>query len=181
MSEFGVVTAPGSLRFERLLPGPIERVWAFLTESDKRATWFAGGALEPRVGGKMELFFKHANLAQPGEAVPEKYKQAHDPGIRAMHEITRYEPPRLLAFTWAGPASEVTFELTPQGDKVRLVLTHERLADRDAMRNVAGGWHSHLTLLADRLEGRASGPFWPLVTRLHAEYESRIISDRPAA
>ncbi|MEX3932396.1 hypothetical protein AB4Y32_11375 [Paraburkholderia phymatum] len=25
------------VRFERLLPGPIERVWAYLTESDKRS------------------------------------------------------------------------------------------------------------------------------------------------
>jgi uncharacterized protein YndB with AHSA1/START domain len=29
---------PGTVRLERLLPGPIDRVWAYLTESDKRGT-----------------------------------------------------------------------------------------------------------------------------------------------
>ncbi|CFN67405.1 Uncharacterised protein [Bordetella pertussis] len=32
-----------SIRFERLLPGPIERVWAWLADADKRARWLAGG------------------------------------------------------------------------------------------------------------------------------------------
>jgi len=30
------------------LPGPIERVWEYLTDPDKRARWFAGGPMEPR-------------------------------------------------------------------------------------------------------------------------------------
>ena len=33
MSEYGVVTGPESLTFTRVLPGSVERVWAFLTES----------------------------------------------------------------------------------------------------------------------------------------------------
>ena len=33
---------PGTVKMERLLPGPVERVWAYLTESDKRARWLAG-------------------------------------------------------------------------------------------------------------------------------------------
>ena len=37
MDDHGVVTAPGTLRMERLLPGPIERVWAYITEPEKRA------------------------------------------------------------------------------------------------------------------------------------------------
>ena len=28
---------PGTVKLERLLPGPVERVWAYITESDKRA------------------------------------------------------------------------------------------------------------------------------------------------
>ena len=32
-----------TVRFERLLPGPIERVWAYLTESEKRRKWLASG------------------------------------------------------------------------------------------------------------------------------------------
>lgn len=41
MNEFGVVTEPGTVRFERVLPGPIERVWAYLTESEKRRSYSA--------------------------------------------------------------------------------------------------------------------------------------------
>jgi uncharacterized protein YndB with AHSA1/START domain len=41
MNDYGVLTAPDTLRIERLLPGPIERVWQYLTDSDKRATWLA--------------------------------------------------------------------------------------------------------------------------------------------
>ena len=50
MSEYGIVTEAGAVRFERLLPGPIERVWAYLTDPDKRASgsrpvrWSCGSA-----------------------------------------------------------------------------------------------------------------------------------------
>ena len=33
MNEYGVAIEAGTLRLERLLPGPIERVWEYLTES----------------------------------------------------------------------------------------------------------------------------------------------------
>src|SRR5690606_39019955 len=39
----GEVLDRQTVRFRRVLPGPIERVWAYLTEADKRAKWFAGG------------------------------------------------------------------------------------------------------------------------------------------
>ena len=29
---------PGTVKLERLLPGPVERVWAYLTESDNPAS-----------------------------------------------------------------------------------------------------------------------------------------------
>ena len=45
MNDYGMIIEPGTLRIQRLLPGPIERVWAYLTESDKRATWLAAGAM----------------------------------------------------------------------------------------------------------------------------------------
>ena len=57
MSDMTNSVEQGTVRLERLLPGPIERVWAYLTESDKRATWFASGPFELRVGGKADLHF----------------------------------------------------------------------------------------------------------------------------
>ena len=50
MNDYGVLTAPDTLHIERLLPGPIERVWQYLTDSDKRATWLAAGNVEQQIG-----------------------------------------------------------------------------------------------------------------------------------
>ena len=52
ITDYGVVTDAGTVRLERILPGPIERVWSYLTESEKRGQWFAAGEMELRVGGR---------------------------------------------------------------------------------------------------------------------------------
>jgi uncharacterized protein YndB with AHSA1/START domain len=176
MSEYGTVTESGTIRFERLLPGPIERVWSYLTESEKRGTWLATGTMELRVGGKVDLFFRHADLSPHVEAIPEKYKEMES-GVGFTGRITRCEPPRLLSHTWGegwGGETEVTYELTPRADGVLLVLTHRRLPDRTTMATVAGGWHTHLGILVDRLNGRVPPGFWSAHTRLEGEYERRL-------
>lgn len=173
--SYGVPTEPGTLRLERLLPGPIERVWSYIVEPEKRRKWFAGGQMEQRPGGYMELHIQHKELTRPGETVPENFCHTMDmapsPG-----RVTRCDPPRLLAFEWnfqEGP-SEVTFDLTTEGESVRLVLTHRRLANRAEMVCVASGWHAHIGLLIDLLEGRELGPFWSEHARLETEYQARI-------
>jgi uncharacterized protein YndB with AHSA1/START domain len=181
MNDYGVVTGKDTIRFERLLPGPIERVWAYLTESEKRGTWFASGPMELKVGGKAELRVDHASLSPTKEPVPERFKDKEG-GVHMFGEITRCEPPRVLAFTFYGnrmgrgpsEASEVIFQLEPSGDKVRLLLTHRRLADRAVLLGVAGGWHTHLAILADNLEGRVPRPFWSTHGKLEREYEARL-------
>ncbi|HZC45467.1 MAG TPA: SRPBCC family protein [Candidatus Acidoferrum sp.] len=179
MSEYGVVvvTEPRTVRFERVLPGPIERVWAYLTESDKRRKWLASGEMELRVGGRVELKFRHAELSPKIEPTPERYKQFEGTGI--VGRVTRCDPPRLLSFGWGeSPSdSEVTFELTRRGGDVLLVLTHRRLRDREQMVRVSGGWHTHLGILIDRLNGREPGPFWSRHAQLEAEYEDRLPAD----
>jgi uncharacterized protein YndB with AHSA1/START domain len=171
MSEFGVVTEARTLRIRRVLPGPIERVWAYLTESDKRGRWLASGPMELRVGGKVELTFRNTELTGHGEPPPDKYQKYEGAGISG--HVTRCEPPRLLSHTW-GEGSEVTFELTPEGENVLLVLTHRRLPDRTTMVSVASGWHTHLGILLDRLNRREPRPFWSTHARLEAEYEKRL-------
>jgi uncharacterized protein YndB with AHSA1/START domain len=171
MSEFGVVTEARTLRIRRVLKGPIERVWAYLTESDKRAMWLASGPMELRVGGRVQLTWHNSDLSAHAEPTPEKYKQFDGASIEG--QITRCEPPRLLSHTW-GADSEVTFELTPQGSDVLLVLTHRRLPDRTTMVRVASGWHAHLGFLIDRLNGKEPRPFWSTYAGLEAEYEKRL-------
>jgi uncharacterized protein YndB with AHSA1/START domain len=175
--DYATVLEPGTIRFERLLPGPIERVWAYLTESDKRAKWLASGEMEPRVGAPLKLKFVHSSLSRNTAPVPEKFKGMEE-GQVTEHTVTRFEPPRVLGLSWGsgkdGP-SEVTFELTPEGDKVRLVLTHRRLRDRKAMLAVGPGWHSHLAVLVSRLEGREPDAFWAVFTKATGEYEKRFL------
>ena len=114
--QYGKFISRGEVRIIRTLPGPIERVWDYLTDPDKRARWFAGGPMEPRAGGKIELFFRHENIA-PGETPPEKMKQVQDPGFKMAATILRWEPPRVLSYTF-DEDSDVTFELTAQGKEV---------------------------------------------------------------
>jgi uncharacterized protein YndB with AHSA1/START domain len=174
--EYGEMTAPETVRFERVLPGPIERVWAYLTDSEKRGRWLATGPMEPRVGGRVELRFRHADLSPRSEVVPEKYRQ-YEGGASFTGRITAWDPPRRLSHTWAeasGEDSEVTYELTPRGDEVLLELTHRRLVGREAWLSVASGWHTHLVILADHLADRVPDPFWSTHARLEGEYEEQL-------
>ncbi|MFC3551719.1 SRPBCC family protein [Lysobacter cavernae] len=175
MNDFGTVIAPGTVRIERSLPGPIERVWDYLTESGKRASWLASGEMDQRVGGSVELVFHNSELTRNDEPPPAKYAQ-YAGESRMSGTITACEPPHLLAYTW-GKESEVRFELRAQGDRVQLVVTHSRLPDRNTMLSVASGWHVHLGILIDRIEGREPPGFWATHTRLEAEYARRMPAD----
>lgn len=178
-ADLGAVLAPDTVRFERLLPGPVERVWAHLVESEKRGLWLATGTLEPRVGGAVELTFHNAALSR--EPVPERHRARSGP-IVSRQRVTRFEPPRALAFTWGSAASpsEVLFELEPDGDRVRLTLTHTRL-DRQARLDVSGGWHTHLAVLAAHLDGRDPPAFWSLLETVAAAYGNTDGSDTCSA
>jgi len=173
--EYGEVLASDTIRFERLLPGPIERVWEYLTDGDKRGKWLARGRIELKPGGPGEFLFKHSELSAE-KTPPARYKDMEG-GKTMPLRVLRAEAPRLLAISWGGEPggeSEVVFELTPKGDKVLLVLTHKRLASRAAMKSVAGGWHAHLGVLEDNLAGRAPRGFWTTYEQLAAEYKRRL-------
>lgn len=173
MNESAALIAPATLRLERLLPGPVERVWAYLTESEKRATWLCGGEFELRVGGRVRLEFDHARLSRE-KATPERHKGAEH--ARFEGTITRLEPLRALAFTWtfADRLSEVTFELAPRGKQVLLTITHRGLDERATRVSVMSGWDVHTGILADVLNGTEPRPFWSTHARLEREYEARI-------
>lgn len=165
-----------TIRFERRLPGPIDRVWAYLVEGDKRATWLAGGTTEPREGGKVTLVFDHSQLTQYDETPPKTYAEMTGP-IETVGEVIRWEPPHLLAYSWTeedGEPSEVEFRLADDGGDVLLTLTHRRLRTHRLRTGVAAGWHTHLSILGERLRGEEPGPFWERHTAIEAEYERRL-------
>src|ERR1700761_6013597 len=121
MEQYGILVAPDTLRFERTLPGPIEKVWAYLTESDKRGLWLARGEMELVEGGKVHLEFVHQELSPVLAPTPDKFK---DIDCTLNGKVLRIDAPHLLAFTWGG-GSDVTFELEQAKDNlVRLTVTH---------------------------------------------------------
>lgn len=175
MEKYGTLVAPNTIRFERLLPGPIERVWSYLVDPAKRAKWLASGPLEARVGGAARLTWLHSDLDAVNEPVPEAFKR-YENGHSMDATVTRYEEPRLLGFTWGADQqrlSEVVIELSEKGKDVLLVLTHERLPNRNDLLGVSGGWHTHLDILLEHLNGRTAPGFWSSHVKLRAVYEER--------
>lgn len=180
-AKYGELIEPNTLRFERLLPGPIERIWSYLVEPEKRAQWFGGGGIvEPRAGGLYELNFNHNLLSTNGDAPPPKgYEQiAKGGGPNFRETVLRYEPPRVLSWTWVtgpdGAKSEVTFELSPRDDgKVLFTLTHRKLDPRD-LADTAGGWHTHLAILDALLNGREHRRVWAIMAEIEGVYEARL-------
>ncbi len=176
MNEYGVLLDDSTVRFERLLPGPIERVWRFLIESDKRAQWLCGGDVETNVDGHVDMHFHNVSLSSDDDIPrPERFKDMPEK-MSFTGRVTRCEPPHVLHHTWefGDENSEVCYELTEEGDKVRLVLTHRRLETPQIVLDVSGGWHTHLNILVDVLEERELRPFYKMQEQYGSEYRERL-------
>ncbi|HEY8489915.1 MAG TPA: SRPBCC family protein [Dehalococcoidia bacterium] len=145
------------VRFQRLLPGPIERAWRFLTESEHLAGWLGpGSTIEPRAGGAVSIAEGH---------------------IRGV--VTQWQPPRLLAYTWnvfgpratesPYPESYVTFELREEEGGVLLTLTHLPIIEGFEAQTLMG-WHTLLDLLDALVHSREPEPREALLERHRVRY-----------
>jgi uncharacterized protein YndB with AHSA1/START domain len=153
-----------ALRFERLLEHPPERVWESLTDPEKQAAWHPTPArIEAAVGGRVEYL-------EGGSA-------------RGMSdgEVTEYDPPRLLAYSWGSAendnADQLRWELRPHDDGCLLVLVHS-FDDRLKAARDGAGWHLCLDSLAQDLDGGSPGgvpdgsePSW---AQLNGVYQERF-------
>ena len=167
---YGVQTEPATLRIQRLLPGPVERVWDYLTQSELRRQWLAAGEMQLNVGAPFELVWRNDELTNPPGRRPDGFSDEH----RMQSRILELDAPRKLAFAW-NDSGEVSFELEPRGDKVMLTVTNRRLSGRTGMLMVGAGWHMHLDLLVARVTGAPSTePFWDGWSRLKQEYDRRL-------
>lgn len=176
MNEYGRIIEKGVVRFQRLLPGPIERVWSYLTDATKRATWLAGGDSVVAEGQSFVLFFRHADLSPVKEPTPEEYKEMEN-GQSFRCRVLRFRPHTFLSWSWGetdGGDSLVTFELEPREEQVLLTITHSQIVDAEELIDVCGGWHTHLAIFTDTFAGRQPRPFWSTHTANKAEYRERI-------
>ena len=169
LDAYGVLTEPATLKLERLLPGPIERVWAYLVDSGLRRQWLASGEMAMEVGAPVELVWRNDELTDPPGSRPEGFSGEH----RMISRITELDPPRRLAISWNG-TGDVSFDLEPRGDEVLLTLVHRRIPERPMRLMIGAGWHMHLDVLSARIAGREPEPFWDGWMRLRDEYDRRL-------
>jgi uncharacterized protein YndB with AHSA1/START domain len=156
MSQDGQLKRVAMVEFERILPGPIERVWEFLTDTKKLPSWFGEGTIAPRAGGAVNLMGGHFR------------------GI-----VTQWKPPRRLVYSInvlgpgeaesPYPESYLGTELSPRGGEVMLKLTHLPVLERFEKQN-AMGWHTFLDMLATALRGEPVEPRQAYMQRNAARY-----------
>ena len=175
MSEYGRLIGPGKLEFDRRFDAPVEKVWQFLVDPEKRKMWFCGGSTDDHVGGKIVFEFDHRRLSE--SPPPEKY--ASEEVVTHHGEILEYNPPTRLAFTWfegAGAESstvEIDLVSNPDGS-TQLHLVHTGVEGRDMLIGVFAGWHGHFDLLGEVLAGDRKSDFWVRDQELEAEYSQTI-------
>ena len=99
--------------FERTFNAPSEKVWRAITDKDQMKEWYFDIAeFQPEVG----YYFRF-------EGGDDRQKYLH------LCTVTEVVPGRKLTYSWRydGYLNEtyVTFELSEEGDRTRLKLTHE--------------------------------------------------------
>jgi uncharacterized protein YndB with AHSA1/START domain len=169
IDSYGVLSAPATLTIQRLLPGPSERVWAALTDSELRRQWLAAGEMAMKLGASFEFVWRNDELTDPPAKRPADFPEE----FRMQSRITELDPPRKLSFTWDG-SGDATFTLEPQGKKVMLTVIHRGLDDRATLLAIAAGWHMHLDILVTRARGEEPEPFWDGWSRLRQDYDRRL-------
>ena len=119
--DYGTQLEDGSLRFVRDLPGPIERVWDYLVDPEKRALWFCGGTSGAKAGDPFIMRFNHDDISP--EKLPERHagmqggvemggtvaKDGLPVGAEMHHFASNVWPKRRTTYDWndaalAGPA-----------------------------------------------------------------------------
>jgi uncharacterized protein YndB with AHSA1/START domain len=139
LGEVRKVGAHYEISFERRLAQPVARVWAALTEPARIVHWLAEAKVDLRVGGRFELYW-------PAHA------------YRMSGVIVELAPLAVIAWTWPAdqhPDSVVRWELFPDGEGTRLLLTQTGLT-APPLKDVAAGWHTHLEGLAGAADGIAT-------------------------
>jgi len=167
-APLGERIAPDTIRFERVLLAPIERVWNALTTPAGLAAWLGAATVDLREGGSFLLDFG---------------------GSEMRGRILAYDPPTRLVLFWQEfdddgavaefgvPAdfhSELSFELTGLAKGTKLTLVHRLIAGDDVMASFFGGWHAHLEALRAALGDAAGCDRAALYDRVKPRYDALV-------
>lgn len=140
----GRVVEEAAILFERTLPAPVDRAWAFLTEPARLPEWYGEATIEAREGGRVELMSGH---------------------IRGV--VTGWQPSQFFAHTWnafmpgesmsSWPVTYLEFALVPDGGSTKLTLTHRPIPGAMQPQTMMG-WHTFLDMLDTAARGERVGP-----------------------
>ena len=174
MNKYGEILEDGSMKFVRLMPAPIEEVWSWIVEGEKRARWLGGGGDMTHAGQTVRFDFRHENLTPHDETIPEKYKEMEN-GVSYDVEVTSCEAPRRLVMVWPGDGEtvEIDIRLSEESGKTRLELIQRGDKSADHFLGALGGWHAHLDIMAAKLAGETPEPFWTTHEMLVGQYKER--------
>jgi uncharacterized protein YndB with AHSA1/START domain/DNA-binding transcriptional ArsR family regulator len=120
-----------------------EKTWHALTDAELTADYWG-----------------HHNISDWQVGSQWEHRRIDGSGITdVIGTVLEAVPPRRLVMTFDGTGeappegpSRVTFEIEPYRDIVRLTVTHENLADEDALHAISVGWPAVLANLKSLLE-----------------------------
>ena len=79
-----------TIQFVRILPGPIEKIWSYLVDSDKRGEWFAKGDLPDKVGEKFELRWKRCWPIHNSSSALNTHRRTRSPAATTRSAIRNW-------------------------------------------------------------------------------------------
>jgi uncharacterized protein YndB with AHSA1/START domain/DNA-binding transcriptional ArsR family regulator len=143
-----------------------ERVWGALTDAELTAQYWG-----------------HSNISDWRKGSRWEHRRVDGSGIAdVIGTVLQSDPPRLLVITFDAPGdtppagpSKVTFDIEPYHEIVRLTVTHENLADEEALHAVSAGWPAVCANLKSLLETGHVLPQapWEMHTELRAAQMAR--------
>jgi len=120
-----------------------ERVWEALTSAEVTARYWG-----------------HSNESDWQVGSPWEHRRVDGSGIAdVVGTVLASDPPRRLSLTFDAPGetppsgpTQVTFEIIPYQEIVRLTVTHENLATDAALETISAGWPAVCANLKSLLE-----------------------------
>ena len=126
-------TTADAIVLERTLNAPVARVWKALTDIDQMREWYFDlKEFKPEVGFEFEFIVEHEGNS-----------------YHHLCRVIEVIPERKIAYTWRYKGEQgdslVTFQLSPEGEKTRLKLTHTGIetfprTPAYARKNFENGW-----------------------------------------
>ena len=96
-SAYGQLFEPTVLKVERLLPGPVDQVWEYLTKSELRRQGLASGDMDLRPGTEFEFCWRNDELTDP----PGKRAEDMSAENCMTCKVLEVDAPHRLFVSWA--------------------------------------------------------------------------------